>query len=254
MRDGSSGPASGETLFARYAYPPNALGYCGPPDAGPTWSAAIGSVPRTRHLAAAFDGAWPYLVLLAGSNGIADPLDPRVVEAYWVGNELVHAVSPVALGALAHRLGHPSGAGCAAAAPAAGMPQHSFHVFAVYPWLGLLRKGRVEPALHVLDQCRIRGGRVEEVDGDHALVTSRCLAFDGHDLSVGVERVERVRHRVDGVGFIADLHRGDVVAMHWDWICDRLPPTSARSLAACTEHNLAAVNPSPAPPAPTTGD
>ena len=39
-----------------------------------------------------------------------------------------------------------------------GAPQHSLHVFAVYPWLGLLRGGMDGPPLEVLDRCRIRWG------------------------------------------------------------------------------------------------
>jgi len=34
--------------------------------------------------------------------------------------------------------------------------QHSFHVFAVYPWLGLLRAGNEGAPLEILDCCRIR--------------------------------------------------------------------------------------------------
>ena len=42
-----------------------------------------------RPLHAGFAAAWPYLELIAGAHGIDDPLDERVVEAYWVGNELL---------------------------------------------------------------------------------------------------------------------------------------------------------------------
>ncbi len=34
----------------------------------------------------------PYLQLIARSNDIADPFDARVVEAYWIGNELLDGV------------------------------------------------------------------------------------------------------------------------------------------------------------------
>ena len=39
-----------------------------------------------RALAQQFAGAWPYLELIAPATGLADPLDRRVVEAYWVGS------------------------------------------------------------------------------------------------------------------------------------------------------------------------
>ena len=39
-----------------------------------------------------FTGALPYLQLIARANAIADPFDARVVEAYWLGNELLDGV------------------------------------------------------------------------------------------------------------------------------------------------------------------
>src|SRR3954462_14406299 len=82
---------SGSVLFARYAYPPNELGYCGPDDAAGLLapSAAGWDSPEIAARARQFDGAWVYLQLLAEAAGIADPLDARVVRAYWVGGDLL---------------------------------------------------------------------------------------------------------------------------------------------------------------------
>ena len=40
----------------------------------------------------------------------------------------------------------------------------------------------------------------------------------------------------------ADLRPGDVVSLHWDWVCDRLSPAALKWLRYCTLRNLAAVN------------
>src|ERR1035437_6641781 len=87
---GESAPVSGPELFARYAYPPNELGYCGPAEPSALLEAAAegGQESLTAHLARQFEGAWPYLELIAGCNAVVDPLDRRVVEAYWIGNDL----------------------------------------------------------------------------------------------------------------------------------------------------------------------
>ena len=70
----------------RYAYPPNRLGLCGPADAPSLRDGrAAGADRELRELARGFEGAYPYLSLIAQENGIADPLDRRVVEAYWLG-------------------------------------------------------------------------------------------------------------------------------------------------------------------------
>ena len=72
----------GAALFARYADAPNALGYCGPPEGIGTTEAEI------RASARRFSGVWPYLQVLARLTGTADPLDARLVEAYWLGRDL----------------------------------------------------------------------------------------------------------------------------------------------------------------------
>ena len=244
---------SGPVLFARYAYPPNSLGYCGPDDPAALLGAAAAGADLAdlSQMASRFEGAWPYLELIAGCNGIADPLDRRVVEAYWTGNPLLARVPASALwSSLDDRFHRRAGhlfEPMAAAAPMGGVPHHSFHVFAVYPWLGLLQAGMDGPPLTVLDRCRIRWGRVEEVCGDLVTVRNRVLEFDGSQLVLGGEQVEQARRSLDGVGFVTDLVPGDVVSLHWDWVCDRLAASEVVNLQRWTGHNLAVVNSSPTP-------
>ncbi len=153
-------------MFARFAYPPNTLGYCGPDEHDTLLEYATAGTDDggLRSLAARFEGAWPYLELIAAANAIGDPLDARVVEAYWIGNALLRTVTPSMLAAsLETRFRSPAGhtwERLAPASPDAVVPHHGFHVFAVYPWLGLLRSAAGVDALRVLDRCRIRWGTV----------------------------------------------------------------------------------------------
>jgi hypothetical protein len=239
---------SGAELFARYAYPPNELGYCGPGEPAALLEAAVegGQDSLLAHLARQFEGAWPYLELIAGCNDVADPLDRRVVEAYWIGNELTRRVPPSILAAsLDERFSRRAGTRfppLIAAAWNGGVAQHNFHVFAVYPWLGLLRAGHSSVPLDVLDQCRIRWGEVVALSGDLVTVASRGLELVGSQLLLGDERVEVVRRGVEGVGFVDHLAVGDAVALHWDWVCERLSGRALRRLQAATLDNLRAVN------------
>jgi Family of unknown function (DUF6390) len=238
---------AGPVLFARYAYPPNALGYCGPADPSALLTAAAeADIRGLGRLAARFDGAWPYLQLLAACNGIDDPLDARVVEAYWIGNPLVRRVPPAALAAsMADRFDRRAGAhrgDVVAGALSGAVPQHSFHVFAVYPWLGLLRAGMDGPPLEVLDRCRIRWGRVVAVDGERVDVRSSALTFDGSRLTPGPLRLETVRRSAALTHDGDPLRPGDMVSLHWDWLCDRLTPLRLAWLRSTTACNLAAVN------------
>lgn len=247
-------PGGGPVLFARYAYPPNALGYCGPDsqrellertDAATAHGATDDG--GLRRQARGFEGAWPYLELIAHANGLTDPLDRRVVEAYWVGNHLLRGVGPAALGAcLEDRFrsrGRAVWRGVAGAVGAAGaVPHHSFHVLAVYPWVGLLRSGARDEALRVLDRCRVRCGQVLEVTDSHALIRSRPLRWDGQRLDEGPEVVERVVTRLDGHGLAPVLAPGDWCSAHWDWACDRLDRRGVVALRWWTRQQLAAVN------------
>lgn len=251
------GAHSGALLFARYAYPPNAMGYCGPDAAAELLERAAGGAGGAddglRRLARGFEGAWPYLELIAAANRIRDPLDRRVVEAYWIGNTLLDRVPPAMTAAsLEHRFrdrtGERSWERLVAAVPGA-QPHHSFHVFGVYPWLGLLRGGRVDEPLLVLDRCRIRWGQVVAVAGDGAVVRSRPLKWDGRVLSEGPPRDEQVVIARDGYGLAGPLVAGDWCALHWDWVCERLDRRRLAALQARSRRQLAVVNalPYPAP-------
>jgi Family of unknown function (DUF6390) len=236
---------AGHVVFARYAFPPNELGYCGPDGAGELLShAATGSeaAAMTRR-ARAFDGAWPYLEVIAAAVGIDDPLDPRVVDAYWVGNDLLDAVEPARLlEALGERFAGQVGGFWRRVTPElTPLAHHSFQVLAVYPWVGLLGTGSPVP-LSVLDSCRIRWGTVTAVDGEHATVTSCPLTFTSGALSLGDEREERVRWALAGEALAGGLAVGDQVSLHWDWVCDRLGSDQLDALAEASARQLDLAN------------
>jgi hypothetical protein len=232
----------GPLLFAQYAYAPNSLGYCGPRDSRSLLEyGADGVADRGLvQLARGFDGAWPYLELIAGETGIGDPLDSRVVEAYWIGNPLLDTIDfrrfGLSLMDRFRRRAGPSWNHLAEAIPVGAVPNHSFHVFGVYPWVGLLRGERPETPLAVLQSCRIRWGEVVAVTGDRVDVLSRPLVFEGSRLALGDARVETATRSLDGVGFVDDLQAGDTVSLHWHWVCDRL---SRRQLANLRRRTLA---------------
>jgi hypothetical protein len=241
-------PTAGPLLFARYAYPPNALGLCGAdrPQTLLEYGDAGVSDGGLAELTRTFDGAWPYLELIAGASGIDDPLDARVVSAYWVGNELLDRVEPGRL--VRHlderfrgRLGR-AAERVAGAAAAGAVPHHCFHVFAVYPWLGLLRTGIVDEPLRVLDRCRTAPATVLEVDGEAAQVLVRPLAWDGRTLSFGSAEPRAVRWAADGRAFLPALTPGDRVALHWDFVCDVLDPRGDLALQRATRRALRAAN------------
>jgi hypothetical protein len=199
-----------------------------------------------RHLAKAFEGDWPYLELLASAAGISDPLDARVVEAYWIGNPLLDKVDPSSMaGSMQHRFRVPAGRAWPAlmdAVSAGALPHHSFHVLGVYPLLGLGPAAGAEEPLCVLDQCRIRWGQVVEIAGERAIIRSRPLCWDGRSLELGEPRLEEVVVARDGLALVSDLGVGDRCSLRWDWICDRITARQLRALQTYTLRQLRVIN------------
>jgi hypothetical protein len=240
---------SGTTLFARYAYPPNELGYCGPDDASVLLRrGSAAAQDQIAEHARQFEGAWAYLEIIAEAAGIADPLDARVVEAYWIGNELLDHVDQNSLvSTLRERFGDQAGASWVP-----GPPHHGFQVFSVYPWVGLLRRGTGDVALSVLEQCRIRWGDVVAIEGERVRVQARSLVVADGLLELGPALEQTAAWSVDGRtllpaeapgGSLAPpVSVGDQIAMHWDWVCDVLSAAQVAQLELRTTDQLARTN------------
>ena len=155
---------AGLLLFARYAFPPNRLGYCGSPDHEGLFGYLTEerADPGLRELAQKFEGAYPYLRLIAEANGQSDPFDPRVVEAYWIGNAFLARVGVSQLYESLRRRFQPrmeprAFSWMTSALADGTRPHHNFHVFEVYRRAGLLRDERAVVALERMDQCRVAG-------------------------------------------------------------------------------------------------
>ncbi len=77
---------------------------------------------------------------------------------------------------------------------------------------------------------------------ERAEVTSRPLVWDGSRLALGTASVESVRWSAAGRSLHAGPEAGDVVSMHWDWVCERLTAPEAEALSEATGHALELTN------------
>lgn len=222
---------SGPLLFARFAAPPNVLGYCGTDD----HDGLVGHLragldgPELVELCKSFEGAWPYLELIAHSTGVRDPLDPRVVEAYWIGGGLLERVPGRAFsehleGRFRDRTARTEWPWLAAKPRDGAIPHHSFHVLEVMPRIGMLRAGQVAGILPAIGQCLVRPATVAGIEGDRLLVDARPLVLDGGRLTLGPP----VRESVAGGG--PAMAVGDRTAVHWGWSCGPLTIEQHRTL------------------------
>lgn len=236
--------ADGAALFARYAYPPNAHGYCGPADSETFFALGTDVLTRggdsapLRARAREFDGAWPFLRLLADATGRTDPLDPEIVEAYWLGSPLLDQLQTDLVHNRLGRIAATANRQLSEVTLRQSLPHHSFAVFCIYPWADLLNQpAAASQALQVLDRCRIRTGRVIAVDDDRAEVESRTLTWDGERLGDGPVSTETVIAAVEGVGLAPSLRPGDWVSLHWEWVCDLLSDDQRRHLDQFTDRH-----------------
>lgn len=245
----ADGAVPGPLLFARYAFGPNRLGYCGPADATELFELAVDGKRDAdmRALAQRFEGAWPYLELIATATDRPDPLDAEVVEAYWLGNQLLERVRPVRFGEsierrFRSRVHRPEWRWLWSKPGDGAKPIHAFHVLDVFPRMGLLRSDRADDVLNVIESCRIRWGRVLSVHGDWLTTNVVPLQLVDGRLELGPPRVERIQAWQAGAGFVHDIGPGDTISIHWTWACDRLDARRLTNLVSWTRRQLALTN------------
>jgi len=237
---------AGALLAARFGVMPNRRGYCGPEEnAAILQHLADGHSDRgLEQILARFAGAFPYYSFIAAANGIPDPFDERVIEAYWIGNALLARVEAADLwrhletrfaGRFPVRLLQ----GVLEQIPAGARPHHNFHVFSMPVRTGHRAQ---EHDLATMDACRISWGRVVAVHGDTLLVERRALALTGEEIVLGSAVPTRVFRTFDGRSLLAEAAAGDVVAVHWGCACHTLTARQLRDLVRYTRHHLTLAN------------
>ena len=238
------GEGSGLLRFIRYAFMPNHLGYCG----GRSSEVLLehGSDGRAdgrlTPLLAEFSGAVPYLRTIAGANGIADPFDPRVVEAYWLGNDLLAGVEAGDLyRSLEERFGRQLPASVRNQVlrkpPQGAKPYHLFHVVDVYRHLESDVVG-----MAAMESCRVSWGQVTSVEKTSLVVQRQPLVLEEGRLALGEPRPEPVAREVLDRGFVDAVAVGDWISIHWGWACEVLTERQRANLERWTRHHLALAN------------
>jgi hypothetical protein len=237
-------PLDGTLRFIRYAFMPNRLRYCGGDDNRTLFEYGVEGVSDggLQPLLRKFGGALPYLQLIAHANGLRDPFDARVVEAYWIGNELLEGVEARQLYTslqerFASQLTGRTRELVLGKAPAGAHPHHSFHVLDVYS-----RVGELDTTVGLLDNCRIGWGRVLSVGGVELVVQRQPLTLTTGKLGLGKPQTEVLLRQVDGHGFVDQAQPGDWVTTHWGWACEVLDEPGRRNLERYTRHHLRIAN------------
>lgn len=245
----------GALFAARYAFMPNKLRYCGGDRNSNLFDyvAEGESDQGLKNMLAEFETMYPYLKLISEANHIIDPFDYRVVEAYWIGNELLEKVSMKGLyrhmidgQKMKQKFKPELLEKVFGKIPIGAKPHHSWHVFNIpkqahyYP---------VEHTVETMDQCRISWGRVQKkkvsTENDltsKLMVNYEPLLVENGKIVLGKSVEKEIWSEVNDKSFIRDLKDGDQVSMHWGWACDILTDSQVNNLKKWTKYNLALAN------------
>lgn len=234
----------GMLLFVQYAFMPNRLEYCGADDTGALYDywVADEADPGLAHLLESFTGALPYLKLIAHSNKLHDPFDRRVVEAYWVGNQLLENVEmrhffETLVGRFGSQLQGKLRDYVTQKIPQGARPHHSFHVFDVHS-----RVGELTHSLEVMENCRISWGQIMAVGATHFVIDSPSLILQEGKLALDSAASRRVLRQAADKSFTHKAQVGDWISVHWSWACDILTPAQVQALERYTRHHLQLAN------------
>src|SRR3990167_937705 len=222
---------------SRYAFGPNRLHYCGPAkntemrDYINDETADLG----LREILEDFETMYPYLLHIARANKIDDPLNDRVVEAYWVGNELLDRVSKNDLYwhlvdnlSLKKKLGK-SFALVEEKVAGGAVPHHSFHVLDIWKRTGFIER---EHTLESMDSCRISWGTVLAIDGSAITVTTEPLVIQNGKLALGSPISKKITRNLEADIEIDELKNGDLISIHWGVPCEVLTKKQEANLLA----------------------
>lgn len=230
----------GTPLASRFSIATNRLSYCGPAEAEPALYRAILSGRGdlgARNALAGFEALWPYLEALGNSAGL-DPLDEKVVEAYWIGNELLDSFPPGAFREILHALqrrGLPASVvrRLERHLPTTPLPCHVFHV--AFVGVGAVT-GHVPTTLANVEACRPSWATVTDRRASTLRVTRPTLRTEGGHLAWGPERSEELSFDPKVIG---EPGIGSPVLIHWGW--PALVPTD-RQLSALREYTQRALD------------
>ncbi len=237
---------SGLSIAAAYGLVPNRLGYCGPQEMkkrerllnflrGKVRESEI--LPIMRQ----FEGAYYYYKLIAQKNNIRNPFDKKVVEAYWIGNNLLEKVKAADLRKMAIRnftkpglLSLKVAENRAKLIPENSKPHHSFHVLA----FGTIT-GRIDLAsIKLKDICRVGWGKAigfkEGNSGPKVIVKYQPL-IKGRKMKLGKFIIKEIEWDKD---IIPEVRTGDQVSFHWGMLVQVLTKRDTANLKKYTQNTL----------------
>lgn len=233
---------------SRYSFGPNRLHYCGP-DANKELQTLIENGESDIGLSVLlkqFKTLFPYLKYIAGINKIKDSFDNKVVEAYWLGNELLEKVEQRTLYnfltddlRVKDKLKNKEFNWLTEKIERGAVPHHSFHVFNIWQQAG---HNDLLSDLTRMDECRISSGMVTSVHGAEIIVSTEPLVYTGGKFALGPVILKSLTRQLESEYDIEQIKTGQIVSIHWSVPCEVITPAQAATLRKYTLKNIAFAN------------
>lgn len=233
---------------ARYAYSPNKLGYCGP-DQNENILGYITTGTEDlglKEILIDFQTLKPYLTFIAKANKVPDPFDSRVIEAYWIGNNLLEKISVKQFYKylnddfiIPKKVNKKSLKYIFGKLAMGAKPHHSFHVLNIFNRTGHLS---ISHTLETMDSCCINWGRVVKNMPDKLLVSYNPLILEEGKLKKGKAIQKEVTKEMHCESLHPEIVKGDLVSFHWSVVCEKITPIQAKSLDYYTQQAIDLAN------------
>jgi hypothetical protein len=228
-------------LAARYSFMPNRLRYCGPEDADMLlfdYVITKKEKAKVREILDRFEALSLYLGLIAAKNGL-DKFDKKVIEAYWIGNDLLDAVKPedirqmILTDFIKKGLPKSMAQKLSKNLPAAITAHHSFHVMHIHSITGKLKF-----TFSNIDKCRISSGTVTKIMEDKLAVEYEPVEMH-EKMAIGKPVIREINYDKK---FLGKIKIGDTVAIHWGYAVQKISGRQKQRLQKYTLQNLDAIN------------
>lgn len=233
---------------SRYSFGPNRLHYCGP-DANKELRGLIESGESDiglAHILKQFKTLFPYLRQIASANKIKDPFDSRVVEAYWLGNELLEMVEKDILYRflsedlrVKDKISNKEFSWLEEKIKMGALPHHSFHVLNIWDQDG---HGDLLDNLVRMDECRVASGTVKSVNGPEITVSTEPLVYTSGKFALGEAILKTLTRQLEAEYDIEQIKPGEIVSIHWSTPCEVITQKQADTLRKYTLKNIAFAN------------
>ncbi len=239
---------TGPILWARYSFSPNRLKYCGPNANLDLFERAAAKIDdkKIREILTDFEAAYPYIQFIANENKIQDPFDWRVVEAYWIGNELLDNISVSKFyryleDHFGKRAKKEIMYQISGKVPLGAKPYHAFHVLEIYRRLGSLKGHRPGPLLETINNCLVTWGKIIDIKKGKLEIEYSPVIYQ-NKLILGQPRKKDIDFQFKDKALLGNPRVGDYVSVHWNWACDILTERQLKNLQKWTLWHLKLAN------------